>query len=41
MQSEFFFSQIPKNHIQVQKEKEDLAVAYLGPPQNVKLGIFP
>ena len=31
---------IPKNHIQVQKEKENLAVACLRPPSNVKLGIF-
>ena len=32
MQSELFFSRIPKNHNQVQKEKENLAVACLGPP---------
>ena len=39
--SDLFFSGIPKNHIQVQKEKENLAVACLHPPKNVKLGIFP
>ena len=37
---EFFLSRTPKNHIQVQKEKENLAVACLRPPSNVKLGIF-
>ena len=36
-----FLSRIPKNHIEVQKEKENLAVACLLPPKNVKLGIFP
>ena len=30
--SELFVSRIPKNHIQVQKEKENLAVACLCPP---------
>ena len=30
--SELFLSKIPKNHIQVQKEKENLPVAYLRPP---------
>ena len=38
--SEFFLSRTPKNHIQVQKEKENLAVACFRPPSNVKLGIF-
>ena len=38
--SEFFLRRTPKNHIQVQKEKENLAVACLRPPSNVKLGIF-
>ena len=36
--SEFFLSRTPKNHIQVQKE--NLAVACLRPPPNVKLDIF-
>ena len=39
--SELFLSQIPKNHIQVKKEKENLASACLRPPWNMKLGIFP
>ena len=30
--SELFLSRIPKNHIQVQKEKENLVVACLRPP---------
>ena len=30
--SELFLSRIPKNHIQVQIEKENLAVACLRPP---------
>ena len=30
--NELFLSRIPKNHIQVQKEKENLAVACLRPP---------
>ena len=30
--SELFLSRIPKNHIQVQREKENLAVACLRPP---------
>ena len=30
--SERYLSRIPKNHIQVQKEKENLAVACLRPP---------
>ena len=30
--SELFLSRIPKNHIQGQKEKENLAVACLRPP---------
>ena len=38
--SELFLSRIPKNHIQVQREKENLAVACLRPPSDVKLGIF-
>ena len=38
--SELFLSRIPKNHIQVQKKKGNLAVACLRPPSNVKLGIF-
>ena len=30
--SKLFLSRIPKNHIQVQKEKENLVVACLRPP---------
>ena len=33
-------SRIPLNHIQVQKEKENLAVVCLRPPSNVTLTIF-
>ena len=29
-------SRIPKNYIQVQREKDNLAIACLRPPQNVK-----
>ena len=44
--SELFLSGIPKNHIQVQKEKENLAVACVCPPgirlpQHVILDLFP
>ena len=39
--SELFLSRIPNNHVQGQKEKENLAVACLRPPQNLRLGIFP
>ena len=36
-----FLSRTPKNHIQVQNEKENQAVGCLRPLRNVKLGIFP
>ena len=41
MQANPFLAEFLQNHIQVQKEKENLAVACLRPPQNVKLGILP
>ena len=41
MQVNSFLSQIPKNHIEVKMEKENLAAACLHPPWNMKLGIFP
>ena len=38
--SELIRSQIAKNHIKVQKEKEDFVGPCLRPPQNVKLWIL-
>ena len=32
MQANSFWAEFPKNHIQVQKEKENLAIAFLRPP---------
>ena len=40
MQANSFWAKFPKNHIQVQKEEENLAVACLRLPENVRLGIF-
>ena len=37
---ELSWSWIPKDHVQVQNEKENFVVACLRSQQNVKLGIF-
>ena len=41
MQANSFLAEFLRTISQVQKEKENLAVACLHPPKNVKLGIFP